>query len=139
MFPIDDFASDSIWLVDRMWSDEERLDFGWIDLYPMVNHKTLAEQFTDLSQLITQVIERFGEPTYDGGEFRDLSLSNENFFRLTNGIRYVANQYGTPGVGVPAYSANPNDVKWIPEVGLKILITHQFCIRWMEEQMHFSL
>ena len=103
LVPFAEFSAKSHWLVERWWTEQERLELGLADETSEASeeefHGTIAELQAHLSSL--SVGAKLHTST---GRFLEVYLSDERYFQLAIGKRVLLKNRAE--AGIPVYSAN---------------------------------
>lgn len=110
IFPIQDFAPEKHWLVDRWWSEAELLAVGEMRERVVVSPAELATRLRSVSDDIGDISVALEEQS-DAPQpkaFVELSLGDSQYFRLSIGKRVLKEHLfnATGDRPVPLYSAN---------------------------------
>jgi len=107
--PISQFNPEIHWSVERWWSKEERIELGIVEENKAIN----ISEYSDLINDISEIFKEYSNLLKDVAgkkkivcEFREISLSDKNYFNLFIGKRLVKKDLIHIKGKIPIFSAN---------------------------------
>ena len=104
--PFGDFRRQHHWLVDRLWSQEERRKFGGGPEESVVSDEELQEIVKGLQQTLASVDLNHAN-SIGQHQYREIGLVSDDFILYVGRRRLKKNMISE---GIPVYSANPTEV-----------------------------
>lgn len=107
--PFSMFLPESYWSVERWWTKEEKIELGIIESDEVVSISNLSELIADFSTTLNEysnLLNSVSEQETIQSDFKEVKLSNKNYFELSIGKRIVKRDLVKIQGTIPIYSAN---------------------------------
>jgi len=107
--PFEMFNPETHWSVDRWWTKDEQIRLGILEQNEAVPLSNLSELVADFSTTLSEYSSIFNsasEKEFIKSEFREISLSDNQYFKLEIGKRIVKRDLIKITGNIPIYSAN---------------------------------
>jgi type I restriction-modification system DNA methylase subunit len=107
--PISKFNPENHWSVERWWSKEEKIKLGIIEEDKTIDISGFIESINDISEIFKEyssLLKEVAEKEKLVCEFREISLSDNNYFDLFIGKRLLKKDLIHVKGEIPIYSAN---------------------------------
>jgi type I restriction enzyme M protein len=107
--PFEIFKPENHWSIDRWWTKEEQIEIGILENDEVITLNNLSEMIADFSSTLNEysnLIFSVAEKESIKGEFKEISLSDTNYFNLAIGKRIVKRDLIKIKGDIPIYSAN---------------------------------
>lgn len=107
--PFDRFNPDNHWSIDRWWTKEEQIQLGIIEEESSIDLNGFSQLVSDISETLSDfssLLKEASEKKKTVTEFREISLSDANYFDLSIGKRVVKKDIVSVNGTIPIYSAN---------------------------------
>jgi len=110
--PIDKFDPDKHWSIDRWWDKNEKIELGIEEEEAIVNIEDFKDKIKGIENEIHKLNEEFealalvGVSLLPSGMKKEISLSDERYFRLFIGKRVLLEELFKSSGTIPLYSAN---------------------------------
>ncbi len=108
---IDIFNPENHWAIDRWWTPEEKVELGITEENCIVKIEKFSDMANDISDTYKDISTSLKEVSAKKKEvfnYKDISLSNKNYFSLFIGKRIVKKDIINIDGTIPIYSANVN-------------------------------
>lgn len=108
--PFERFNPENNWSIERWWSQEEKIELGIIEEEKSIKIEELPILLEDVANNILSFkdeILSLAEKKKSISNFKEISLSNKDFFNLFIGKRLVKRDLININGTIPIYSANP--------------------------------
>ncbi len=109
IYPIEVFKPDIYWVIDRWWTQEEKIALGIIEENTSIGIENLSEIANDMSDTykdMSNILKGVGEKKKNVFEYKSISLSDKQYFDLFIGKRIVKKDIINIKGNIPIYSAN---------------------------------
>jgi type I restriction enzyme M protein len=107
--PFERFKPENHWSVDRWWSKEEQIDLGILEEENTIDLNGFSELINDVSETLSDfssLLKEVAEKKKTISEFKEISLTDTNYFELAIGKRVVKKDIVNITGTIPIYSAN---------------------------------
>lgn len=106
LFDIARFRKSTHWVIDRWWTQEEKIKLGLEDTRVKVSKKELDRLLTGLQSAIEELETVYTDSKTAPIATRDVALGDSSLFRLFIGKRVVKRELSMISGDIPLYSAN---------------------------------
>lgn len=103
--PIGKFAGPNHWVVDRWWSNEERVELGISEDLKPVSAEEIAKDMADLNKMLKSVKELYAKNTLIGNA-KSVTLGDISLFSMSIGERVLRKDLSQDNTLVPVFSSN---------------------------------
>ena len=141
VFPIDDFAPNSHWSVDRWWTKEEKIEIGIeeeeniiaIDEFPNVVDE-IAETIGGFSSMIKEMSQKKNHNL----KYSTLSILDNDYFVLKRGKRITKKTIDANKGNIPVYSSSKDKESVLGHVSKTFLVNEELILE-TEKSIMFNL
>ncbi len=107
--PFELFKPENHWSVDRWWSNEDKVELGIIEEEKPIDISVFSNLINDISESLkdfSSILKEVAEKKKQKVNFKELKLSNTDFFELSIGKRVLKKDIYNSTGEIPIYSAN---------------------------------
>lgn len=122
IFDINRFEKGEPWVIDRWWTEEEKIKIGISEATQPVTKEELEEAISAFRVALKNYESRSEMIEKSIADYKRISLGNKKLFRLRIGKRVLKTNLSKPGDGnlVPVFSANAIEpFGYVPDTGYK--------------------
>lgn len=103
--PISKFKSPNHWVVDRWWSNEERIQLGLVEEIKPVSAKEIAQDMAALQKKLKGVKDLYDKNVKIGAS-KKVTLGDTTLFELSIGARVLRSDLSQDDTLIPVFSSN---------------------------------